>query len=99
MIDLSSCYSADVLVQPLPLGNRGRVHVRTHARRACRYKLSVHLFKPKNKTLITSFQSWVTRNPAEFKAADHVCQSEGREGAFLPSRKPWSLRLLNRNDC
>jgi hypothetical protein len=41
----------------------------------------VHLFKPKTKTGMTGFQSWLQRRQAEFKQPDFACQSEGREGA------------------
>jgi hypothetical protein len=47
----------------------------------CRYRLKVHLFKPKNRSMLLSLWSWFNNQPAEFKRPDFVCQSEGREGA------------------
>jgi B9 domain-containing protein 1 len=47
----------------------------------CRYRLKVHLFKPKNRSVFLSLYSWFNNQPAEFKRPDFVCQSEGREGA------------------
>jgi hypothetical protein len=40
----------------------------------------VHLFKPRNKSGILAFQSWIQQSPAEFKNPGFVCESEGREG-------------------
>lgn len=45
------------------------------------YSLKVHLFKPKNRSRLLSLYAWFNQQPAEFKRAEFVCQSEGREGA------------------
>ena len=48
----------------------------------CRYKLTVHLFKPKSRSGLLSFMSWIKRKPPQFLHSDFVCESEGREGTL-----------------
>lgn len=73
-----SVYGLDFLGTDVVLGY-GFTHIPCSAGR---FKLKVHLFKPKTQTGMTGFQSWILRRPAEFKQPDFVCQSEGREGSL-----------------
>lgn len=52
-----------------------------HACKSCRrYNLEVHLFKPRNKTGLTSIHSWLRSQPPEYKKASFACDHDGREG-------------------
>lgn len=53
---------------------------------AYRHRLTVHLFKPRSRSGLLSFLSWVQRKPPQFLHSDFVCESEGREGALHAAR-------------